>query len=79
MNKAIAILRLLTLSIIPMLSPGFLCASAPTQSSGFLMSDNKARALGMELEHDEWKPGVIITADSLLATFKPNPWLYASS
>jgi len=37
-------------------------------------SDNKARALGMVLEHDEWKPGVITTVDSLMATFKPDTW-----
>lgn len=37
-------------------------------------SDNKARALGMVLEHDEWKPGVITTVDSLMATFEPDKW-----
>lgn len=37
-------------------------------------SDNKGRAPGMVLEHDEWKPGVITTVDSLMATFKPDTW-----
>lgn len=37
-------------------------------------SDNKARALGMVLEHDEWKPGVITTVDTLMATYQPNKW-----
>ncbi len=37
-------------------------------------SDNKGRALGMVLEHDEWKPGVITTVDSLMATYEPDKW-----
>ena len=37
-------------------------------------SDSKSRALGMVLEHDEWKPGVITTVDSLMASFEPNKW-----
>jgi hypothetical protein len=36
--------------------------------------DNKARARGMVLEHDEWKPGVITTVDTLMAMFKPGKW-----
>jgi hypothetical protein len=28
----------------------------------------------MVLEHDEWKPGVITTVDSLMATFGANKW-----
>jgi hypothetical protein len=37
-------------------------------------ADGNARAKGMVLEHDEWKPGVITTVDSLMATFKPGKW-----
>ena len=37
-------------------------------------ADSKSRALGMVLEHDEWKPGVINTVDTLMATFEPGKW-----
>jgi len=37
-------------------------------------SDSKSRALGMVLEHDEWKPGVITTVDTLMATFESGKW-----
>jgi hypothetical protein len=36
--------------------------------------DNKARPLGMVLEHDEWKPGVITTVDNKPASFKAGLW-----
>jgi hypothetical protein len=36
--------------------------------------DNPARPLGMVLEHDEWKPGVITTVDNKPATFDPDRW-----
>ncbi|MEI6137999.1 MAG: family 16 glycoside hydrolase [Mariniphaga sp.] len=37
-------------------------------------SNNKGRALGMVLEHDEWKPGVITTVDTLMVSFQPDKW-----
>jgi len=37
-------------------------------------ADSKSRALGMVLEHDEWKPGVITTVDTLMATYEPGKW-----
>lgn len=37
-------------------------------------SDNKGRALGLVLEHDEWSPGVITTVDTKMSTFEPNKW-----
>jgi hypothetical protein len=36
--------------------------------------DNPARPLGMVLEHDEWKPGVITTVENKPASFKPDTW-----
>lgn len=36
--------------------------------------DNPARPLGMVLEHDEWKPGVITTVDHQPAKFDPDTW-----
>lgn len=36
--------------------------------------DNKARSLGMILEHDEWKPGEITTVDHKQANFVPGKW-----
>lgn len=36
--------------------------------------DNPGRKLGMVLEHDEWKPGVITTVDNKAATFEPGKW-----
>ena len=36
--------------------------------------DSKSRSMGMVLEHDEWKPGVITTVDTLEATFQPDKW-----
>lgn len=37
-------------------------------------SDSKSRALGMVLEHDKWKPGVITTVDTLMACFESGKW-----
>lgn len=37
-------------------------------------SDSKSRSPGMVLEHDEWKPGVITTIDTMMATFEPDKW-----
>jgi hypothetical protein len=28
----------------------------------------------MVLEHDEWKPGVITTVDTLMLSFQPDKW-----
>jgi hypothetical protein len=28
----------------------------------------------MVLEHDEWKPGVITTVDTLMVSFQPDKW-----
>lgn len=36
--------------------------------------NNAGRALGMVLEHDEWKPGVITTVDNKSVTFEPGKW-----
>jgi hypothetical protein len=36
--------------------------------------DNPARPLGMVLEHDEWKPGVITTVENKPASFDPDTW-----
>ncbi len=37
-------------------------------------ADGNARAKGLVLEHDEWKPGVITTVDTLATTFKQGKW-----
>ncbi|QEK53160.1 DUF1080 domain-containing protein [Pedobacter aquae] len=37
-------------------------------------ANNTGRALGMVLEHDEWKPGVITTVMNKPATFEPGKW-----
>jgi hypothetical protein len=36
--------------------------------------DAAERPLGMVLEHDEWKPGVITTVDNKAASFEPGKW-----
>jgi hypothetical protein len=36
--------------------------------------DNDARARGMVLEHDEWKPGAITMVDRAAAKFEPDTW-----
>jgi hypothetical protein len=36
--------------------------------------DNAARPLGMVLEHDEWKPGVITTVENKPASFNSDTW-----
>lgn len=42
--------------------------------SGWANSDSKERALGVTLEHDEWKPGTITTVANSPAEFAPDRW-----
>ena len=54
----------------PKLNPRAYAASVWARAS----LDNSGRPLGMVLEHDEWKPGVITTVDTRPAAFEPDKW-----
>jgi hypothetical protein len=52
------------------LNPRAYAASAWARAS----MDNSGRPLGLVLEHDEWKPGVITRVDQAPAEFKSDTW-----
>ena len=54
----------------PKLNPRAYAASVWARAS----LDNSGRPLGMVLEHDEWKPGVITRVDTRPAAFEPDKW-----
>lgn len=54
----------------PKLNPRAYAASVWARAS----LDNSGRPLGLVLEHDEWKPGVITRVDTRPATFESDQW-----
>lgn len=54
----------------PKLNPRAYAASVWARAS----LDNSGRPLGLVLEHDEWKPGVITTVDTRPAAFESDKW-----